>query len=518
MKNSDTLQICKLKPSNSQSVVVTHSLTICDDLTWTAFVHGHHVDGKKSRILSAIPTKLDSESLNSMLLKLDQCTVCPGHPDKHFVEMVLLRKGMVSKSGEVVATIDSYSPVHLNGETYTQTVRNRSCEIIVRGVKCSHCIKYRSTLRKSYHRWNIKRNTSPSKRISPSSRSNVRFLSTPEKQQRYKNLKARSDAAEKKLKKMIEKSTHQQGLTVEPQIHNELEEIMNIFNEEVSQKHPEGFRRLFWEQQLQSIKAKDRRQIRWHPTLIKWCLHLKYKSASAYHALRSTGCLTLPSERTLRDYTHWAKVDVGFSAEANERIIHEACIKEEKDKYVVLVFDEMKIREDLVFDKHSCELVGFVDIGEINNILAEVERQCTDDSAMVVTQAVATHMLTFMVRGIFTKLEHPFAQFATRDLSAGKLFPLVWDAVRNLELCGFKVIAIVCDGAAANRKFFKMHGAAGKMGDIVYKTINPYSNDNREIFFLSDVPHLIKTARNCWSNSFAHNHARPLWVSYLSYF
>ena len=54
----------------------------------------------------------------------------------------------------------------------------------------------------------------------------------------------------------------------------------------------------------------------------------------------------------------------------------EADVKEEKDKYMVLVFDEMKIREDLVFDKHSCGLVGFVNLGEINNILTEFERQC----------------------------------------------------------------------------------------------------------------------------------------------
>lgn len=149
----------------------------------------------------------------------------------------------------------------------------------------------------------------------------------------------------------------------------------------------------------------------------------------------------------------------------------------------------MKVREDLVFNKHSCELVGFVNLGEINNVLGEFERQCMENSDAAITQAVATHMLTFMVRGIFTKLEFPYAQFATRDISAEKLFPVVWDAVRNLEGCGFKVMVIVCDGAGPNRTFFKMHKAtAGKSGDIVNKTLNPFSNDKRDIFLFQMSP------------------------------
>ena len=34
--------------------------------------------------------------------------------------------------------------------------------------------------------------------------------------------------------------------------------------------------------------------------------------------------------------------------------------------------------------------------------------------------------------------------------------------------------------------------------------------------FFSDVPHLIKTTRNCFSNSFAHANTRGMWVSFFS--
>ena len=163
------IRVCKLQHVASVRLqsVVSHSLIINSDLTWSAFVHGHSVDGSKSQILSAIPVKFDCESLHNLLSKLDKSSVCPGHPDKHFLEMVLSKKGnMTSKSGEVIASVDAYAPVQLNGETYTQTVRNKKCEVIVGGSKCSHCVAYRLTLCKLYHRWNTKRYTSPTQRTS----------------------------------------------------------------------------------------------------------------------------------------------------------------------------------------------------------------------------------------------------------------------------------------------------------------------------------------------------------------
>ena len=274
----------------------------------------------------------------------------------------------------------------------------------------------------------------------------------------------------------------------------------------VHEEYPKGsFKRVFWDQQLEASKGKDSRQIRWHPAMIKWCLHLKFISSGAYHALRNAGVITLPSERTLRDYTHWIRAGVGFLPEVDAQLVKEPNILEEKDRFVVLLWDEMKIKENLVFDKHTCELVGFTDVGDINNQLDKVEQQCQSPKG---AHSVATHMLLFMVRGMFSSLEFPYAHFATRGVTADSLYPIVWEAVQRLEWSGFNVIAFSCDGASPNRKFYKMHGTSG----LTYKTTNPFSED-RDIYFICDVPHLIKTTRNCWSNSFAHTHTRALWVS-----
>lgn len=162
----------------------------------------------------------------------------------------------------------------------------------------------------------------------------------------------------------------------------------------------------------------------------------------------------MPSERTLRDYTHWMKGQVGFSSSLNQELIKEANVKEEKDKYVVLVLDKMKVREDLIFDKHSCRLIGFVNIGEINATLDKFERQCQNEEEVISEQNVANHMLVFMIRGLFTSFELVYAQFATRGITGKSIFPLVWKAIRNIEECGLKVIVVAADGASPNRKFF----------------------------------------------------------------
>jgi len=86
-------------------------------------------------------------------------------------------------------------------------------------------------------------------------------------------------------------------------------------------------------------------------------------------------------------------------------------------RYVVLVFDEMKIREDLVFNKATGQITGFVDYGEpiLNEHFASLREKCRQQSGSglaINSATVATHMLTLMVRGLFFKLDFPFAHFA----------------------------------------------------------------------------------------------------------
>ena len=71
--------------------------------------------------------------------------------------------------------------------------------------------------------------------------------------------------------------------------------------------------------------------------------------------LRESGAIRLPSQRTLRDYTYYTKATTGFSDEVDRQLMEAAKIHScpEREKYVLTSMDEMHIREDLVYDKHT---------------------------------------------------------------------------------------------------------------------------------------------------------------------
>lgn len=97
-------------------------------------------------------------------------------------------------------------------------------------------------------------------------------------------------------------------------------------------------------------------------------------SSSTYHAMRSSGFITLPSERTLRDYTRWIESRTGCQPEVTQQLLDELSkvkLSENLKKHVALVFDEVKVKEGIVYDKHNCRVVGFVDIGDVNNQLLQ---------------------------------------------------------------------------------------------------------------------------------------------------
>ena len=68
-----------------------------------------------------------------------------------------------------------------------------------------------------------------------------------------------------------------------------------------------------------------------------------------------------------------------------------------------------------------------------------------------------------------------------------------------------KVLGVTCDGYSVNRRFLKIHEA--KNANICHKMTNPFAPEKRDIYFISDPPHLIKTVRNSWASK-----KRNLWV------
>ena len=156
--NSPTcIKVCKLgsqASSSRQPLVITHCLTITDQLQWSLFVHNHKVNPSMCSALAGIPNLLTTESLAILLNRADKLNICAGHPDSHFVSMVEEKKGVLkTRGGQPASALDDYAPVVLNGESFSQTVRTTKCEMLVNGLKCETCKVYRAYLRKSYAHW-----------------------------------------------------------------------------------------------------------------------------------------------------------------------------------------------------------------------------------------------------------------------------------------------------------------------------------------------------------------------------
>ena len=91
------------------------------------------------------------------------------------------------------------------------------------------------------------------------------------------------------------------------------------------------------------------------------------------------------------------------------------------------------------------------------------------------------------------------------------------NVVESLELSDLAVVAVTADGASHNRYFFRLccFKEDGTRSAIPFCTRNPFAD--RDIYFFCDPPHLIKMARNCFSNSFAHKMSRELKVQNIMY-
>ena len=83
----------------------------------------------------------------------------------------------------------------------------------------------------------------------------------------------------------------------------------------------DSFQHTFWEQKHKAASVSSSKGMCWHPLMIQFCLHLQHMSSGAYEVLRDSGVIKLPSQHTLRDYTHYAKAQVGFSSEVDKMLI-----------------------------------------------------------------------------------------------------------------------------------------------------------------------------------------------------
>ena len=202
------------------------------------------------------------------------------------------------------------------------------------------------------------------------------------------------------------------------------------------------------------MQQKSSTCISWHATMIKWCLYLNHKSSSAYNLLKSSKVIPLPSQRTLRDYSHHYKSSSGFSVELDNQLMTKfSSTTEEYQGHVSLIDNEMYIKESLVYSKASGELVGFCEIGDINDHFLLLEQKYQKDEEMHLK--FAKKVLVVMICGHFTDITFSYATFPATNLTGEQLIPIFLEAIMSVETCGLRVTSITLDGSSVIRKYIK---------------------------------------------------------------
>ena len=241
----------------------------------------------------------------------------------------------------------------------------------------------------------------------------------------------------------------------------------------------------------------------------------EFCSLGTYELLRSSGFLKFPHKSTLLKHTASTNMSTGYRYNFIKEFINDIKLStlREHQKNVSLLFDEIKIKFGLVFSWPTERLVGFTDLGDVNNELYDFNRLIKQGCKK---PDLATHVLTLISLGLFKYFNYPVGYYVSVGFDSDQLYPVVWEGVGILEGLGIYVGAFVSDGASQNRKFCRLHECTPKenvsVDDVVYWTWNRF-NESEKIFFISDPSHVIKTLRNNLENPHGNHNTRQLILS-----
>lgn len=188
--------------------------------------------------------------------------------------------------------------------------------------------------------------------------------------------------------------------------------------------------------------------------------------------------IRLPSPSTLRKLTeHW-KITPGFNEFMFKILKLRVPLMSDKAKDCILCIDEMSIKSNLFYNVSRDVVVGFEDLQN---------KRSTN---------IATSVLVTMVRGISHNWKQPISYFFTKNsVNAEDLKEIIVETIRKLKGIGLNVLAVTSDQGP---NFYKLVKNGLKL-----TLEKPYFVvDESNIFYLFDVPHLLKSTRN---NFFSYN-------------
>lgn len=266
-------------------------------------------------------------------------------------------------------------------------------------------------------------------------------------------------------------------------------------------------------------ELKNSRSMRHDPEFLLECVLLRIKSKSTYDHLRSNNILPLSSPQTIRRLLSCMPCKFGLNSFALSSIKTFLSGKPKNMCYGSLVWDEMSIAGDVSFDPMPLVFEGFVDYGESDGFSEPIKLKKHEGE-------LADHALVLIFRPYRYLWIQPIACYATKGACpGGVIHQLMARTLIVLHQQVAVVKSVVCDGAQTNKTVMRLCGINGKYSSID-NTFNGTPNvhqdtvtapascdvdersnnektsfdhptlDESLIYFMVDVPHLLKTIRN----------------------
>lgn len=217
---------------------------------------------------------------------------------------------------------------------------------------------------------------------------------------------------------------------------------------------------------------------RWSKKMKTFFSLVRQNSPKCYHLLSTE--LILPSKTSVVRLHKQFPLHPGFNNSGIFKCLKEICQKmKSQEKHCSLMFDSMSIKKFFQYEKHSDKVIGLVDMGEFGT-----------------TSSVATNAMVFMIRGLSTNWKQAICYVLIgNSLVPCLLWKMITKCIKNIEKAGLLVVNIVCDQECNQQKLFRQLNVTAENPFVVH----PIDN-SRKLYFLYDVPHLIKNIRNNFIN------------------
>ena len=140
--SANGIQLCKLIKFDDKPPIVSHTILINSDATWSAYVRDIPIHPILSK---EYPLRVTSFSIKDLLKEVDEYTICSGNPDHNFVQMLEKRrcKKILSKNGKSVKATLDHNGLFCNNQFYSVTVRVVTCKLATKESRCASCATYK---------------------------------------------------------------------------------------------------------------------------------------------------------------------------------------------------------------------------------------------------------------------------------------------------------------------------------------------------------------------------------------